>query len=114
MIPGTARGVLAADFLEHSRARDGQHHHARSRALAFELVDGEAECVAEDQLLERDARAEPQRARTQAADRTRRDLEHRDAVAVDAQLGMDRPVGESDRARRAPGEERHVLLHLVG
>ena len=65
--------------------------------------------MAEDQLLERDAGAEAQRARAQAADRPRRDLDHRDAVAVDAELGVDRPVGEPDRARRPPGEDATAL-----
>ena len=70
--------------------------------------------MAEDQLLERDAGAEPQRPRAQAADRPRRDLEHGDAIAVDPELGVDGPVGEPDRVRRAPGEERDALLQVGG
>ena len=61
------------------------------------------ERVAQDQLLERDARAEAQRARAQPADRAGRDLDHPHAVAVDPQLGVHRALRPArSRRRRAP------------
>ena len=101
-MPGDrARRVAAADLLEDSGTRDRQHHHARRRVFACEVVEGQAERVAQDQLLERDAGAEPQRARAQPADRPRRDLEHarRDRRRSGARRG--RALGEPDRARVA-------------
>ena len=70
-----------------------------ARRLAGEAVERHPERVPQDHLLERDAGAEAQRARAQPADRPRRDLDHPDAVAVDAELGVHRTFGEPDRAR---------------
>ncbi len=69
-------------------------------------LERDAERVPEDQLLERDARPEAQRARAQPADRPRRDLDHPGAVAVDPELRMYRTVGDADGSRRLRGEMR--------
>ena len=105
---------MPSHLLEDPFTRDRQHHHAGRRVFACDLVDGKTERVTEDQLLERDARAEPERARAQASDRPRRDFEHGDAITVDPEFGVDGPVGEPDRVRRPPGEERDALLQVGG
>src|SRR5262245_40575271 len=58
--------------------------------------------MAEDQLLEAQARPERERARAETADRPGCDLEHEWAAVVDAKLGVDRALGETQcRARVA-------------
>ena len=95
-----ARRVLTADLLAALRhCGIGSIITPDADVSRSMLVEGQPERVAQDQLLECDAGAEAQRARAQAADRPRRDLDHRDAIAVDAQLGVDRPVGEPECAR---------------
>ncbi len=86
---------------QHSLALDRKHHHAGRGALACEVVDGEPERVPQNQLLERDPRAEAQRARAQPADGARRDLDDPHALAVEAELRVDGSVLEPDRGRGA-------------
>src|SRR3954469_17440918 len=68
--------VLAAYLPQRARLRDRQHHHAGGSRLAPEVARLEPEGVAEDHLLERDAESEAERARAEAADRARGELEH--------------------------------------
>src|SRR5262249_33481392 len=53
----------------------------------------------QEELLERDIPVEPERTRTETPDWTRRDLEHEHTVVVEAALGVDGPVPQTDRAR---------------
>ena len=71
-----------------------------------------AEGVTQQQLLQRDCGLriadcglKAEGARAQAADRARGDFEDKDAVRVDAALGVDRTVMEAQRSRRA----RHAV-----
>ena len=66
--------------------------------LAGEVVHVQADCVAEDQLLEADADAKAQRAGAQSADRAGCELEHAHGLAIDAQLGVDRPFAQAERS----------------
>ena len=81
-------------------AFDRDHHHAGGGGLTGEAVERHPERMAEDHLLEADAGAEAQGAGTESADRARGDLDDADAVAVDPQLRVDRPLGETDRRAR--------------
>ena len=91
-MPGDgARRVLAVDGAQRARPRDRDHHHAARGVLAGELVERQPDRVAQDHLLEADPGAEAQRARAQAADGARRDVDDADVAAVDAELGVDGP-----------------------
>src|ERR1700682_2943509 len=65
----------AAYFLEHAAPVDGKHEDSRGSSLAGGRVAAHAERVARDQLLERHAHAEAQRATEYPADAARRDLQ---------------------------------------
>ena len=65
---------LAAHFLQTAGAGHRQHHHASRPALALQASGIAAKCVLNYQLFQADPGAEPQHARTQAADGARGDL----------------------------------------
>ncbi len=96
-------------------ARDREHHDARRSRRAGEAVERHSQRVAQHELLERDARAELQRARAEAADRAGRDLDDVDAVtvtdALEPQLGVDRSFDQPQRAARARGHVGHAREH---
>ena len=64
--------------------------------------------MTQDDLLQRDARAEAERASAQSSDRAGRHLHERESSGsrgvVDANLGVHRSLGQSDRGR-ATGHE---------
>src|SRR5206468_8648506 len=93
--------VLTVDSAQPSRPRDGDHHDAARGVFAPEVVEWQPDRVPEDDLLEADAGTESQRARTETADRARRDVDDADVTAVDAELGVDGSLTELERARRA-------------
>ena len=95
------RRVLTAHGHEPPGARDRDHHDASRASLAVERVDLPAERVAQDQLLERHAGAEPEGAGAEAADRACGDLDDPRARVVDAKLGVDGPLREPERRARA-------------
>ena len=65
----------AAHFLEHAALADRQHHHPRGAPLAGRRLGQLAQRMAQHQLFQRDADAEPQRAAAKTADAARPDLE---------------------------------------
>src|SRR5207244_11882363 len=81
-----------------------------SRPLPLERFQLAVEGEAQNQLLEAQARPEGERARAQPADRPRRDLEDEGAALVDAQLGVDRPLGEAQRRAGITGHGGDALL----
>ena len=94
--------------------RDRQHHDAGGPPLPLERVERPSERVAQDQLLETDARAEAEHPRAQPADRPGGDLDHPRRLAVEAQLGVDRPLAQPDRRDRVPRRLGDVVLGGLG
>ena len=76
-----------------------------------QLLHGEPEGVAQDQLLEAHAGAEAQRARAQSSDRASSQLEHAHAALVHTQFGVDRPLAQPERARRAGRDSLDLGQH---
>src|SRR5438132_323008 len=93
------RRVLAAHRHEPPGARDRDHHDSSRPSLAVERVDLPAERVAQDQLLERHAGAEPEGTGAEAPDRAGGDLDDPGARVVHAELGVDGPLGKPESAR---------------
>src|SRR3989338_8277760 len=86
-----ARGLEPADLFEDAAARDRDHHDARCGTLALERGDGPAQRVAQDDLLERHAGAEAQRARAQPPDGARGPLDEPRARLINTQLRVNGP-----------------------
>src|SRR3989442_2008870 len=87
-----ARLGLAGDLPQHAGLADGQHHHPGGAAFAHVLGKRQAGGFPEDELLQRDARAKPKRARAQPTDRSRRDFEDPRTGRGKAKLAVDRTV----------------------
>src|SRR5437660_2172349 len=88
---------LPPDLFEHPSPRDRKHHHPDGAALSLERADLHAERLTKDQLLQRQAGAEAERARAQPADGPRGYFDHRGPVAIHPQLGVHRPIPETQR-----------------
>src|SRR5439155_1142528 len=91
-----ARLIEAFDALQDAAVRDGNHHDAGGGTLALQGRDGPAQSMAQDDLLERHARAEAQGPRAQPADGARGQLDEPGTRVVDAQLGVHGAVGEAE------------------
>src|SRR3990172_2645391 len=102
---------LAADLLQDPCPPDRNHHHTCRPPLARERRDPHAEGMAKDQLLQRKACAEAERAGAQSPDRTGGHLDDRWALAVDAQLGMHGPIPKAQRLGRPRGAGGDLRLN---
>src|SRR5437016_3514587 len=98
--PGGAIGL--SNFPEDAGLRDGNHHDARGAILPPNLLDVFSQRQPDEQLLERysavhSRRSKSQRSRAEAADRARGYFHYQNALRVDSEFGVKRPVAEPER-----------------
>jgi hypothetical protein len=100
-----SRFVRAFDFFQDSTLGDGNHHYAAGGSLAGPIATGQTKRVAQQQFFEADGlacriRRKSQRSRTETTNGARRNFQRPDAIAIYAELCVDRALRKSERANR--------------
>src|SRR5258708_1436042 len=104
------RRFLALHALQHAASRHRNHHHSRSRLLAFPISHRHLRRVPQQQFLQPNhlitpATHKPQRPRAKPSNRPRRHFQRPHPLLIDPKLRMHRPVRKPQRPhgiRRGP------------